>query len=155
MKAIKRSSIEGDKRDGLIPNIKGGHPRNIWSAQDPQGGSSSSTNCGHGRAPTYFFAELLAKRWSAFLGNSDSDALHFVSFIKDKKVDSKDILVSLDVVSQFRIPMNEAINIIRELVDEEAIALVDLCLRSTFFSFQDDIFEQTEGVAMSSPVIAN
>jgi hypothetical protein len=51
--------------------------------------------------------------------------------------------------------MNEAINIIRELVDEEAIALVDLCLRSTFFSFQDDIFEQTEGVAMSSHVIAN
>lgn len=89
------------------------------------------------------------------MGNSDSDALHFVSFIKDKKVDSKDILVSLDVVSQFRIPMNEAINIIRELVDEEAIALVDLCLRSTFFSFQDDIFEQTEGVAMSYPVIAN
>ena len=37
------------------------------------------------------------------------------------------------------------------MIDETA-NLVDVCLRSTYFSYQEDIHEQINGVAMGSPL---
>lgn len=70
-----------------------------------------------------------------------------------------DRMVSYDIVSLYtKIPVDEAIEVIRRLTDSETRNLVEVSLRSTYFSFQEDIYEQTNGVAMGSPlspIIAN
>jgi hypothetical protein len=70
-----------------------------------------------------------------------------------------DLLVSFDVVSLFtKIPIEGAVEVINKITDEETTKLVEICLKSTFFSFQNEIYEQTCGVAMGSPlslVVAN
>ena len=45
-----------------------------------------------------------------------------------------------------------------ERTSSQLVGLVELCLRTTYFQFQDDYFEQTDGAAMGFPlssVIAN
>ena len=54
--------------------------------------------------------------------------------------------------------MNETIQIIKEATDPNTAMLAEVCLRSTFFSFQGEFYEQTIGVAMGSPlspIVAN
>ena len=78
---------------------------------------------------------------------------------KDAHLDSNDVLVSFDVVSLFtKAPIPDAIEIVKRKSNSEIASLVELCLRSTFFSFQEVIYEQVDGVAMGSPlspVVAN
>ena len=40
------------------------------------------------------------------------------------------------------------------LSPERITELLDVCLRSTYFSYQDTFYEQREGAAMGSPVSA-
>lgn len=83
----------------------------------------------------------------------------FVELTKEEKTEPKDMLISFDVVSLFtKISLNEAIHVINEVVGPETTKLAEVCLRSTFFSFQGDFFEQISGVAMGSPlssIVAN
>jgi hypothetical protein len=69
------------------------------------------------------------------------------------------MLISFDVVSLFtKIPLNEAIQAIKEVADPQTTKLAEVCLQSTFFSFQGEFFEQTSRVAMGSPlspIVAN
>ena len=85
-------------------------------------------------------------------GNSDAfikDSSHFVQFVKDCKTEQGDILVSFDVVSLFtKVPIHDSILIIKNKLGDEIVDLVEFFLRSTFFSFQNVIYEQVEGVAM-------
>jgi hypothetical protein len=81
------------------------------------------------------------------------DSNDFVNIIKNEKVKSNDTLISFDVVSLFtKIHLNEAIMVVKEVVDPEIGKLVELCLRSTFFNNQREFYEQTSGVAMGSPL---
>jgi hypothetical protein len=70
-----------------------------------------------------------------------------------------DIYCSVDVVSLFtKIPIDGAINVIKNITDLGTAKLIELCLKSTFFSFQGDVYEQTYGVSTGSPlspIIAN
>ena len=63
------------------------------------------------------------------------------------------------------VPVDPALNIIKDLLDKDhtlkertvmevsdIILLLEFCLKNTCFSFQDQIYEQVEGAAMSSPV---
>jgi len=48
--------------------------------------------------------------------------------------------------------------VIKEVIDPDTARLAKFCLRSTFFSFQGEFYEQTIGVAMGSPlspIVAN
>ena len=68
-------------------------------------------------------------------------------------MNEEDILLSLDVVSLFtKIPINEVVEVIKEISSKEISSLVEICLRSTFFTFRGSIYEQMEGVAMGSPL---
>ena len=83
-------------------------------------------------------------------------------------VESDEILVSFDVSSLFtNVPVGEAVSIIRErlkedgtlgdrttLLPERIADLLEMCLRSTYFSFGGNFYEQKEGAAMGSPVSA-
>ena len=81
-------------------------------------------------------------------------------------------MVSFDVTSLFtKVPIDAALDVISQLLREDS-SLIDrtpipasdlclpikLCLKSTYFQFQDTFFEQLEGAAMGSPlspVVAN
>ena len=79
-------------------------------------------------------------------------------------MDEGETMVSFDVSSLFtNVPIGEAVDIIRERLEEEdrtplspqrVAGLLQLCLRSTYFSFNGEFYEQREGAAMGSPVSA-
>ena len=80
------------------------------------------------------------------------------------------VLVSFDVVSLLTnvpIHVGEAVKVIQEMLrDDENLVmhtplspdriweLLELCLRSTFFSYNGEFYKQSEGAAMGSPVSA-
>lgn len=104
----------------------------------------------------------LAKKLKPLVGRIDSfvkDSKHFINEIKNIKLDQNDILVSFDVTSLYtNIPINEAMEVVRKIIDLDTCKLIETCLKSIFFSFMGDIYEQTCGVSMGSPlspIIAN
>ena len=62
------------------------------------------------------------------------------------------------------VPVDPALNIINDLLEKDHtlkertvmevsdILLLEFCLKNTYFSFQDQFYEQVEGAAMGSPV---
>ena len=65
------------------------------------------------------------------------------------------------------VPIQEAIDVIRDMLqkdealDERMVLLTDrigelleICLRSTYFSYLGDFYEQVDGAAMGSPALA-
>ena len=108
-----------------------------------------------------------------FLANSLRDSFHAVSEIKSipKELFSEGYrLVSFDVVSLFtNVPLTKTVKIILDRVFEEKLVattflkrtlkklILDSCTK-TAFSFNNQLFEQTDGVSMGSalgPVLAN
>ena len=96
----------------------------------------------------------------------------FVNQIHQISLEETDVMASFDVVSLFtRVPVNEALLVISQrlqqdetLMDRTSIpipdlcALVELCLKSTYFQFGKSFYEQVEGAAMGSPlspIVAN
>ena len=77
-----------------------------------------------------------------------------MNLIKNEKIERDDILVSFDVVSLFtKIPLDEAIQVIKDVTDLGTAKLVEIFLRSTVFTFQGIYYGQTSGVAMGSPLL--
>ena len=123
-------------------------------------------------SPTYNLSKFISSVISPLSGQGDSfvkDSKHFVDEIKDFRLSPDEILVSFDVKSLFtNIPIDEAVRVIFEKMKEnedlvsdrtslttDRIAdLLELCLRSTYFMYQGEFFEQQDGVAMGSPVSA-
>ena len=112
--------------------------------------------------PTYLQAKFLALKLKPLVGLTESfakDPLSFVEELKGIKLDPGEMLVSCDVVSLYTcIPIKEAIDVINRVTNLDTACLVEICLTSTFFSFEGEFFEQTCGVAMGSPqspVVAN
>ena len=93
---------------------------------------------------------------------------HFAEMMEDVIVDEGETMVSFDVSSLFtNVPIGEAVDIIRDRLEEDdsledgtslsskrVAVLLYLCLRSTYFSFDGESYEQREGAAMGSPVSA-
>ena len=81
-------------------------------------------------------------------------------------INSNEILVSFDAISLFtRIPVGLALDVARERLEEDEslssrtslsvddiISLLALCLKATFFTFREVIYQQIYGTAMGSPV---
>ena len=79
-----------------------------------------------------------------------------------------ELLVSFDVSSLFtNVPIDKAVQVIRHrltqadtlagkttLALDQVAELLDVCLRSTYFSYGGDFYKQQEGAAMGSPVSA-
>ena len=95
--------------------------------------------------------------------NSTQD---FAEQIKHITLAPGECLSSYDVSALFTlVPVDPALNIIRDLLDKDhtlkertvlvvndIILLLKFCLKNTYFSFQGQVYEQVEGVAMGSPV---
>lgn len=106
--------------------------------------------------PTYHLAKYLAKKRKPLLGNTSSFVKvsnHFINEIKHIKLEQNDILVSFNVKYFYtNIPIGEAMKVIHKIIDPNTAKLVEVFSRSTFFSYKDDIYEQTCSVAMGSPL---
>ena len=123
------------------------------------------------KSSTYQLANYVASVISPLAGKTDSyvsNSKHFVEMMEDVLVDEGETMVSFDVSSLFtNVPIGEAVDIIRARLEEDeslgertplspgrVAELLQLCLRSTYFSFNGEFYEQREGAAMGSPVSA-
>ena len=84
---------------------------------------------------------------------------HFFKYIKRINVDENEIMVSFNVVLLYnKVPIEEAIKIIINITNDERTNMVRIYLKYTYFTFQNEFYEQTDGVAMGSPmspIVAN
>ena len=80
----------------------------------------------------------------------------FVARIKNAQINEDHELVSFDVKSLFTsISLDLAIESVKEafpIPKEEVIDLLTLCLKSTFFQYDRNFYQQLHGTAMGSPV---
>ena len=91
-----------------------------------------------------------------------------MTLVKGLKLGSDELMVSFDVKSLFtNVPISEAVKVVHDMLErdetledrtilspERITELLDVCLRSTYFSYQDTFYKQREGAAMGSPVSA-
>ena len=89
----------------------------------------------------------------------------FSAFICQQKIEHDEIMVSSDVTSLYiTIPINHALLIIKDLLEHEdkladmtllsprqILDLLDILLRTTYFKFNGDFYQQTDGAAMGGP----
>ena len=117
---------------------------------------------------TYGVAKELAKILKPLVGKSPhhiNSTQDFVKQVKHTTLGPVECLSSYDVSALFTsVPVDPALNIIRELLEKDhtlkertvlaftaIILLLEFCLKNTYFSFQDQFYQQGEGVAMGSP----
>ena len=92
--------------------------------------------------------------------------IKFLKQLGDIKLGPDDIIMSYDVKALFTsVPIKPALKIIQKLLEEDQTlpqrttmtvnnitCLLEFCLTSTYFSFQEKFYEQMEGAAMGSPI---
>ena len=92
----------------------------------------------------------------------------FSTFICQQKIEPDEIMVSFDVTSLYTtIPIDQALLIIRDLPEhdqkladrtllspKQILDLLDILLRTTYFKFNGDFYQQTDGAAMGGPTSA-
>ena len=97
-----------------------------------------------------------------------SDTFAFAEEIQNLKVDENDILVSYDVTSLFtNVPLKETIEMIAKkafvnnwsnethklsITQPDLIQLLEVATKNQLFQFNGKLYEQTDGVAMGSPL---
>ena len=121
------------------------------------------SSCG---SVTYGVARELAKILKPLVGKSPHHITSTQDFVEQErqiKLEPGECLSSYDVSALFTsVPIDPALNIIKDLLDNDTtlkertvmevgdiILLLEFCLKNTYFSFQDQFYEQVEGAAMS------
>ena len=84
--------------------------------------------------------------------------------MKDVRVEAEEALVSFDVIPLFtNVPIDEVVDVIHRKLTEDLVKrtplpaeriaeLLQLCLKTTDFSYNGEFYEQRQGAAMGSPV---
>ena len=92
------------------------------------------------------------------------NSAHFVSMIKDLKVEDDELLVSYDIKALYpSVPQGESIDIIYDLMKndpdlhkkttmtaENVIALFKQCVQTTYFAFNKELYQQIDGLAIGA-----
>jgi hypothetical protein len=116
---------------------------------------------------TYASVLLVGNR-DYFMKNSE----HFIELIQEINLKYEDYLTSFEVVSLFtNIPVKEVLQVIRNRLSmdpsfpepsplqvEDIMELLDICLKTMSFQFEDKFYQQKESMAMGkslSPVASN
>ena len=120
-------------------------------------------------AASYETAKELARILKPLVGSSPyqvQNSRDFIQQIKDIKLEEDQCIMSYDVKALFTsVLIQPAIDVIRKRLEEDKelqertnmsaqhiVSLLEFCLRSTYFTFQDRLYEQQEGAAMGSPI---
>ena len=124
------------------------------------------SSCG---SVTYGVAKELAKILKPMVGKSPhhiNSTQDYVEQVKHITLATGECLSSYDVSALFTsVPVDPALNIIKDLLEKnhtlmdrtvmavsDIILLLEFCLKNTYFSFQDQFYEQVEDATMGSPV---
>ena len=124
------------------------------------------SSCG---SVTYDVAKELAKILKPLVGKSPHHikiTQDFVEQVRHITLVLGECLSSYDVSALFtKFPVDPALKVIKGLLEKDhtlkdrtvmgvndITLLLEFCLKNTYFSFQDQFFEQVEGAAMGSPV---
>jgi hypothetical protein len=87
------------------------------------------------------------------------NSFQFVEIFESLRVQLEDLMVSFDVVSLFtNVPIVDSLELLSHHFEDDVLALFKHILTSTYFCSDGHFYEQTDGVAMGSPlspVIAN
>ena len=126
-------------------------------------------------AVTYQTAKELSKILKPLVGKSPHHVHNneeFLQHLKGIHLGPDEVIIPYDVKALFTsVPIKPALTIIEKLLEEDPglqertsmrvkniICLLEFCLRSTYFTFQNQYYEQVEGAAMGppiSPIVAN
>jgi len=113
-------------------------------------------------APTYLLSKHLTELLTQLTGNSAhhvKNSFHSIQVFESLQVQPEDLLVSFDVVSLFtKVPVVDSLTLLSYHFEYDALALFNNVLTSTYFCLDGEFYEQTDGIAMGSPlspVIAN
>ena len=118
---------------------------------------------------TYGVAKELAEILKPLVDKSPHHANSTQDFVEEAKhitLPPGECLSSYDVSALFTsVPVDPALNIIKDLLEKDhtikertvmevsdIILLMEFCLKNTYFSFQDQFYDQVEDAAMGSPV---
>ena len=118
---------------------------------------------------TYGVAKELAKILKPLVGKSPHHITSTQDFVEQAKqiiLELGECLSSYDVSALFTsVPIDPALTIIKDLLEKDTtlkertvmevsdiILLLEFYLKNTYFSFQDQFYEQVEGAAKGSPV---
>ena len=124
---------------------------------------------------SYGVAKELARILKPLSGNNNHQVLNpreFSDEIKKIKLEEGECIMSYDVAALFTsIPVKSAIEVIKKKLEQDTehhqrttmstqniLDLLEFCLCNTYFLFQGQYYEQTQGAAMGSPmspVLAN
>ena len=121
--------------------------------------------------PTYHLSKYITSLISPLAGQTSSFIIsrtHNILFecMKNIHLQPTEVMVTFDIISLFtNVPIHEAIEVIKErllkdetLEDRTALSvdeithLLNLCLRTTYFVYQGEFYQQEDGAAMGSPV---
>ena len=117
----------------------------------------------------YTSAKYLSKVLSPLVGKNKhfiKNSKHFASEMKNKRVEEDEILISYDVTALFTsVPVQKAITVIHDklltddtlhertpLSAEHITKLLEICLKCTYFTYDEAFYAQIHGAAMGSPV---
>ncbi|XP_020295119.1 uncharacterized protein LOC109860447 [Pseudomyrmex gracilis] len=109
-------------------------------------------------SPTYDLARFLVSKLEPLTGKTDTtikNSSDFISKIKNIKLQPNDILDSFDIVFLFtQVPIYDTINIIKSSgqLSSDLISLVEHCLTTTYFTYNNQFYKQITVAAMGSPI---
>ena len=120
-------------------------------------------------AVTYYTSKELSRILKPLVGRSPyhiQNSQDFIQQIQGIQLQPNQCMVSFDVKALFTsVPIQPAITIIKKLLEEDQslqqrttmsvnniTCLLEFCLKSTYFTYHGQHFEQMEGAAMVSPI---
>ena len=120
------------------------------------------------RTPLYEISKYIAnilKPYGKLKEQHTHNSKSFSTFICQQKIEPDEIMVSFDVTSLYtNIPIEQALLIITDLLEHDdkltdrtllsprqILNLLDILLRTTYFKFNGDFYEQTDGATMGGP----
>ena len=120
-------------------------------------------------SPTDRLSRFLANILAPMVGRSSShvhNSKDFAEFVSRQALREDEVMVSFDVVSLFTcVPTDLAVQVARdrlekdptlsertELLVDDIVNLLTLCLDATFLEFRGKLYQQVHGTAMGSPV---
>ena len=117
----------------------------------------------------YAVSKYLAQVLRPLVGRTEytvGNSAEFVHILSDCSISKEDEMVSFDVKSLYTsLPKQRTLRVVRECLQrkeawesmtilsaEEIIKLLEVCLTSTYFTFQNNFYRLSDRVEMSSPV---
>jgi hypothetical protein len=81
------------------------------------------------------------------------NSIQFIQILESVRLKPDDLMVSFEVVSLFtKVPITDIIELLTHHFEYDVLALFKHVLAPTYFCFKGQFYEQTEALAMVSPL---